>query len=93
MSIAKLSKTRPGEYDHDSKKAVKCIVRGISINRLMCSWLLLYYTIFFLLQQGACIVSPDKRVMAVGFSGYPEGTNPEGTNPEEIKELVKVRFG
>ena len=26
--------------------------------------------------------------MAVGFSGYPEGTN-----PEEIKEKVKVRFG
>ena len=54
----------------------------------MCSWLLLYYTIFFLLQQGACIVSLDKRVMAVGFSGYPEGTN-----PEEIKEKVKVQFG
>ena len=33
MSIAKLSKTRPGEYDHNSKKSVKCIVRGISINR------------------------------------------------------------
>ena len=26
--------------------------------------------------------------MAVGFSGYPEGTN-----PEEIKEKVRVRFG
>ena len=26
--------------------------------------------------------------MAVGFSGYPEGTN-----PEEIKEKVKVQFG
>lgn len=37
--------------------------------------------------MGACIVSKDKQVMAIGFSGYPEGTN-----PEEIKEKVKVRY-
>ena len=26
----------------------------------------------YLFQTGACIVSPSKQVMAVGYSGYPE---------------------
>ena len=38
-------------------------------------------------QVGACIVSPHKQVVAIGFSGYPEGIS-----PEEIKEKFKARY-
>ena len=39
-------------------------------------------------QVGACIVSPKKQVVAIGFSGYPEGIS-----PEEIKEKFKAQYG
>ena len=40
------------------------------------------------MQVGACIVSKKKQVVAIGFSGYPEGIS-----PEEIKEKFKAQYG
>ena len=37
--------------------------------------------------MGACIVSPNKQIMAVGYSGNPESTE------EEIKTKAKERHG
>lgn len=43
-----------------------------------------------ILQKGACIVSEeDKRIISVGFSGYPEsmGGPPEQRGPEDNEDL------
>ena len=48
------------------------------------------YIITNILQQGACIVSEeDKRIISVGFSGYPARMKkpPERRGPEDIENL------
>ena len=39
-----------------------------------------------LLQVGACVVSPHKQVMSIGYNAYPEGMEHPTTETEEKEE-------